>query len=82
MANAYVVQCAQCDKTLTFKDCPAPDPGRSWCNTACHDAWAAEDPIRLEGWIKLSDLTPERVSELFEGSGLEVQSGAGKVALS
>ena len=83
MASANIVQCAHCKKTLDFAaGLPTPDPGRSWCSDACHDAWAAEDPTRMEGWVKLSDLTPERTKELFRASGLEVQSDAGKVVLS
>lgn len=45
-------------------------------------AWEAEDPTRTEGWVKLSDLTPERVGNMFEGSGLEIQGRAGKMSLS
>jgi len=45
-----------------------------WCSNECLAAWENEDPKRKEGWVSVSDLSRERLSELFEASGLKLES--------
>ncbi len=47
-----------------------------WCSAPekdCWNKWADQDPKRREGWITLSDLTPEQVNEVFNAVGLRLE---------
>jgi hypothetical protein len=69
--------CAHCGTPIDVT--AYPPGGTHFCNAACMAAWEEADPKRKEGWVKLTDLTPERARELFGGAGLDLQNGAGKV---
>jgi len=74
------VKCSHCGKHLAHDDkrliCT-----EAWCSDACLSAWEDADPARKEGWVSLSDITPERQRELFAASGLMLGDVRSKVTL-
>lgn len=73
------MNCRHCGQPLTPNAGPKTD--LAWCSDACLKAWEAEDPTRSQGWVSVSDLTPEKLREAFSASGLDMKTHAGKVVI-